>query len=225
MSEQPFFSIILPAYNAGSRIKTMLDSIKAQTFTDYELIVICDSCTDNTALIAESYGATLLNVDYHSDGLTRNAGLNIARGQWVLFADDDDWFLHEYVFRQLADVVGKHNEDILFFSFVDRVGGYTKQTPDNMHVAVWNKCWRREYIGNVRFSNRRYSADGDFHNFLMAKPHRFVYWDMPMYYYNSMRPGSMTDLFTSEKHVSGAYKIQPHQILTDSNKRGDTSAR
>ena len=57
------FSLILPAYNAADRIRKALDSVKAQSFTDYELIVVCDRCTDNTKAIAESYGAKTIDVD------------------------------------------------------------------------------------------------------------------------------------------------------------------
>ena len=44
----PFFSVIVPAYNSAEYIRKGLDSIKEQAFTDYELIIVCDSCTDNT---------------------------------------------------------------------------------------------------------------------------------------------------------------------------------
>ena len=97
------FSIIIPAHNSASYIRKALDSIKAQTFKDYELIVVCDSCTDNTQAIAEEYGATTVKVGYGRDGLTRNEGLARANGEYVLFMDDDDWWLHEYVLSQLND--------------------------------------------------------------------------------------------------------------------------
>ncbi|MBR2556451.1 MAG: glycosyltransferase family 2 protein, partial [Aeriscardovia sp.] len=44
---QPFFSVIVPAHNAAARIRRGLDSIRWQTFTDWELIVVCDDCQDN----------------------------------------------------------------------------------------------------------------------------------------------------------------------------------
>ena len=49
---QPFFSVIIPAYNSAEWIRKGLDSIKNQTFTSYEIIIICDDCHDNTADIA-----------------------------------------------------------------------------------------------------------------------------------------------------------------------------
>ena len=208
MSDTPFFSVIIPAFNAEDHIRKGLDSIREQVFTDYEIIVVCDSCEDHTADIAREYGARVFEVSYHLDGLTRNAGLDAARGDWILFMDDDDWFLHEFVFQQLAEVVGKHDEDALCFSTIYGGQNYSRQSPDNVMVPVWTKCWRRSFIGDVRFSFRHCWSDCDFHNKLMRKPHKFVYWDMPMYYYNYNRQGSQTyNVYTAK--VTEQYKAKP----------------
>ena len=61
---KPFFSVIVPAHNSETYIGRGLVSIRNQTFTDYELIVVCDSCTDNTEEIAKEYGARTFAVDY-----------------------------------------------------------------------------------------------------------------------------------------------------------------
>ena len=53
----PRFSVIMPAHNAANRMQMPLDSIKSQHFKDYELIVVCDACTDVTEDIAKYYGA------------------------------------------------------------------------------------------------------------------------------------------------------------------------
>ena len=52
----PKFSIIIPTHNAEDRIRTCLDSVKNQTYKDYELIVVCDACTDDTKVVARDYG-------------------------------------------------------------------------------------------------------------------------------------------------------------------------
>ena len=189
---RPFFSVIIPAFNSEKHIRKGLDSIRNQTFTDYELIVVCDSCSDRTEKIAKEYGAVTYNVDYHLDGLTRNKGIEMATGKWILFMDDDDWFLHEYVFQQLADIAGKHNEDAIMFSYIDKERGYIRQDPGNVQVPVWSKCWKSEFIKRFRFSNRHYWSDCDLQNKVFSATHKFVYWDMPMYYYNFMRSGSQT---------------------------------
>ena len=187
------FSVIIPAYNAEGHIRKALDSVKSQTFKDYECIVVCDSCTDNTLNIAKSYRFRTAEVDYHNDGLTRSKGLDMARGEYVLFMDDDDWWLHEYVLDQLDRKL--RGEDILCFSFIFKGQGYA--SPRSMGgehwIAVWNKCWRRAFIGDTRFPNVEAVSDWFFHQEMFNKHPRVEDWDMPMYYYNFLRRGSISD--------------------------------
>lgn len=191
------FSIIIPAYNAEGHIRKALDSIKSQTFKDYELIVICDSCTDKTEVIAREYGARTEAVSYHCDGLTRNRGMELATGDWLLFMDDDDWWLHEYVLQQLSDKIDERPDaDIIAFSFIWREIGYMAPTSrgGGNWIACWCKCYRRGCIGNARFSNIvDGSADVQFFEQMFFKGLRVVNWDMPMYYYNYLRPGSISE--------------------------------
>ena len=191
MDDKPFFSVIVPAHNSAEWIRKGLDSIRTQVWDNYELIVVCDACTDNTAEIAREYTDKVIITEFGLDGMARNAGLDAARGEWVLFMDDDDWFLHEYVFRQLAFMAGKHGEDMLLFSFVWKGRGYTSQEKQ-MYIAVWCKCWYREFIGETRFSDRPYWSDVDFMKAIMEKNPRIHRWDMPMYYYNYLRPHSIS---------------------------------
>ena len=195
------FSIIIPAHNSSAFIRKALDSIKSQTFKDYELIVICDSCDDDTEQIAREYGAYTEKVGFSRDGLTRNRGLEKATGDWVLFMDDDDWWLHEYVLQQISDKLDENpNIDVLAFSFIFK--GWMYATPrapwGGYWVAVWSKCWRRDFIRNCRFSNEWSISDVQFHKQALAKNPRVLEWDMPMYYYNYLRPGSISEM---DKHV------------------------
>lgn len=198
------FSIIIPAHNAESYIRKGLESIKQQTFTNYELIVVCDNCTDNTQKVAEEYGAITKAVNFGQDGYTRNAGIEMAKGDWVLFMDDDDWWLHEYVLEQLDRKLTENpGIDVLCFSFIFKHWKYATPTGnDGAHwIAVWNKCWRREFIGETRFSKRYSKSDVDFNNGMMAKKPKMLDWDMPMYYYNYLRPGSISEL--TRRRISG----------------------
>lgn len=192
----PRFSIIIPAYNAANRIHKGLDSIKSQTFTDYELIVICDNCADNTAQIAESYGAKAIPVNFGNDGLSRSKGLDVATGEWILFMDDDDWWLHEYVLELIDEKLRYHNNamDVLCFSFIFKGYKYARPNGNRGHhwAAVWNKCWKRSVIGDTRFPNIHSCSDLYFHQDMFAKHLTIIDWDMPIYYYNYLRPGSIS---------------------------------
>lgn len=188
------FSVIIPAHNEQAVISRALSSIEAQSFKDYEVIVVCDACTDNTKEIAELYGAKVIEIDAHSSGAARNVGLDNANGEWILFCDADDWYLHEYVFEMLADKVGRENEDGLLFSLIWKNMGYgpIRSPKGTIYPHVANKCWRRSSIGDTRFPTAKdvVGEDGVFFDRMMAKNIKLIEWDMPLYYYNWLRPGS-----------------------------------
>lgn len=197
------FSIIIPAHNSAGYIHRALDSIAAQSFTDYEVIVVCDSCTDDTAEIARGYGATVEEVSYHADGLTRNRGIELATGDYVLFMDDDDWFLHQYVLTQLAQKTQEmYWADIICFGFIFQHLGYARpiRKCNGYHwIAAWSKCYRRASIGSARFSNRTDgAADVQFFEQMFSKGLNIVDWDMPLYYYNYWRENSISERCTSD---------------------------
>lgn len=187
--DHPFFTVIMPVHNSAGFMRKALDSIKEQTFTDYELIVVADACTDNSADIAREYGATVLEVNFETDGLARNAALDIAKGEWILFIDSDDWFLHEYVFQEIANKVCALKEDLVLCSFVWKDRGYTRQL-DRHYIAIWNKVWRRSFIGETRFPPKKYWNDVEFDKKMFDKRPNVYCWDFPIYYYNYMFKGS-----------------------------------
>lgn len=206
------FSMIIPAFNAEDHIIKGLESIKSQTFKDYELIVVCDRCKDRTKEIAESYGAKTLEVDFGRDGLTRNAGLDIAQGEYVLFMDDDDWLLHEFVFEEIHRKLKQANDpDLLCFSFIWKGVMYANPIARNgdLYPSVWNKAWKRSWIGDTRFTDVYSISDFYFHNAMMKKPHRRIIWDSPCVYYNYLRPGSISDeMGRSVEGTKRAWRIE-----------------
>ena len=197
------FSVIIPAYNSAGHIRKALESVRAQTFKDYELIVVCDSCSDDTEKVAEEYGAITERVEFHADGPTRNRGIELAQGEWVLFMDDDDWWLHEYVLHQLSEKIDREPwADIIAFSFIFRHIGYARpirKCNHSMWIACWCKCYRRTAIGDARFSGvTDGSADVQFYTQMFNKGLRVCFWDMPLYYYNYWREESISERITHD---------------------------
>lgn len=191
------FSIIIPAYNSEQYIVNALNSIVNQTFKDYELIVICDSCVDDTQVIANAYGAKTEKVDFHNDGLTRSRGLDIAQGEYVLFMDDDDWWMRDDVLEFLDRQITENSEpDIICFGFHFKGFGdvLTRRKCDHdLWIATWSKCWKRSLIGDTRFPNVYSVSDLYFHKEMMKKHPRIIECRECLYYYNYLRPGSISE--------------------------------
>jgi len=197
------FSMIIPCHNSRYRVEKLLDTIMTQSFTDYEVIIVCDKCMDDTASFVKRYYDLSIKEDYkviecfHGNaGLARNEGLNVAQGEYILFADDDDYILHPYVFEEIDRMITAHdNPDIIHFGFIFGANGYAYPTWNNgkLYGNVWSKCYKRSAIGDTRFPNVYPDDDLQFNNLMNAKEGlKHVICDSPIYYYNWMREGSIT---------------------------------
>ena len=193
------FSVILPSHNGADRIRTALKSIREQTFKDYELIVVCDACSDNTSDIAREYRADrVLSVDHHRCGLARNDGIAVARGEYLLFMDDDDTWLNREVFKSIDSKLKENPDvDVLCFGFLFNSYVYAgcRDNGGSYWTAVWNKCWRREFVTDCKFSDTTRGSDIVFTNQVLAKNPKLVEWEIPLYDYNHMRVGSITETY------------------------------
>jgi glycosyltransferase involved in cell wall biosynthesis len=97
-------SVILPVHNGASTIARALESVFAQSFTDYEIIVVDDGSTDKTASLLASYGNRIRMIRQPNRGVSasRNAGIRASRGEYVAFIDDDDEWMPEILARCAA---------------------------------------------------------------------------------------------------------------------------
>lgn len=91
-------SVIIPVYNVEKYLESCLESIKSQTFTDYELILINDGSTDESVAIMRRYAKTdarirIISQSNRGVSAARNLGLSVAEGEYVLFVDSDDTIL------------------------------------------------------------------------------------------------------------------------------------
>jgi len=103
----PKVSVIIPTFNRAPLLPRAIDSIRAQTFTDWEIILVDDGSTDDTAQLAQRYAGQLgdrfqyIHQSNAGSSAARNRGLDAARGQFVAFLDSDDEFLPQKLERQL----------------------------------------------------------------------------------------------------------------------------
>ncbi|MCL1817449.1 MAG: glycosyltransferase family 2 protein [Spirochaetaceae bacterium] len=109
MTEKPLVSVIIPTYNRGQSVCRAVDSVLAQEgFRDFELIVVDDGSTDDTARRLGSFGNALtpLRLEHGgAPGRARNAGASAAQGQYLAFLDSDDLWLPEKLKRQMPSLL------------------------------------------------------------------------------------------------------------------------
>lgn len=193
------FSIIIPAHNAEDRIWETLNSVLRQTFKDFELIVVCDACEDETAKVAKDYTDNVYEINEHNDGAARNKGLDVAKGEWILFLDDDDCFVSDYVLMGIDNLTQKAESlgsNVLITGFFVKNGPYLGPFDNDgkLFPNVWSKVWKRSAIGKTRFPIVEAVSDFEFCKLMAKKPTTHYYTtDFPMVVYNYMRPGSITE--------------------------------
>ena len=101
-------SIIMPTYNCGKFIGETIDSIKAQTYGDWEIVIVDDCSTDNTREIVEGYIREDDRIKYHclevnsGAAVARTRAMALAEGEYMAFCDSDDLWMPDKLERQLA---------------------------------------------------------------------------------------------------------------------------
>lgn len=116
-----FFSIIIPAYNIEKYLRKCLDSIRNQTFKDYEAIIVDDGSTDNTSIICDEYSAKdkRFKVIHKKNGglvSARKAGAKHVKGEYVVAVDGDDEIENNFLF-ELYKKIGNKNPDMVAFGY------------------------------------------------------------------------------------------------------------
>jgi glycosyltransferase involved in cell wall biosynthesis len=114
--ENPFFSIILPTYNRANMIGKAIESVLAQTYMNWELLVVDDGSTDNTKQVVEAYNDSRIGYIYQQNAersAARNNGIAHAKGQYVCFIDSDDYYLTHHL-QEFATAIDKGNADMFF---------------------------------------------------------------------------------------------------------------
>lgn len=97
---RPFFSIIVPTFNRVNVLHQAIDSVVAQTFKDWELLIIDDGSTDNTKEVVENFNDERIKYIYQENqerSAARNNGINNSIGKFICFLDSDDYYLHDYL--------------------------------------------------------------------------------------------------------------------------------
>lgn len=176
MSNNPKVSVIIPVYGVEKHIAKCIESIKVQTFTNFEAILINDGTKDNSVAVAEDAIAgderfIILHKENGGQGSARNLGLDNARGDYIAFIDSDDWVEPRYL-QAMYEKITEEDADIctcdvrllspegsLEKEFVSLVDKY-KETNDilNSGYFISNWFWDKLYRKNI-FSHHRFDLN------------------------------------------------------------------
>lgn len=115
------FSIILPVYNVEKYLQECVDSILAQTFRDYEIILVDDGSKDSSPMICDRFAeqdARIKVVHKKNGGLSdaRNAGTDVAAGTYIIFIDSDDYILDKDFLAKVNEKAEKY-PDLIFYKY------------------------------------------------------------------------------------------------------------
>ncbi len=135
----PAVSIILPTYNRGDVIGRAIASIRAQQFSDWELLVIDDGSTDGTAGQIEALGDPRIRVlrqDNQGVYAARNAGLAASRGRWLTFMDSDDAWLPHFLALTTAFLAAHPDADWVTTEFIEDLGDGSAPIRHDLHDIV-----------------------------------------------------------------------------------------
>lgn len=202
----PKISIIVPVYKAEKYINRCIDSILAQTLTDFELLLIDDGSPDRSGEICDKYAQKDSRIRvFHkeNDGVAsaRQLGMDVAQGEYVIHADPDDW-IESQMLQELYDKAKDNDSDVVICDFYVNTPVQefiVKQEPSNLnhltvllelfqqlHGSCCNKLLKRSCYSNYNIIFHKeltYCEDLTFWVQLFQKPVNIVYLPKAFYHY------------------------------------------
>lgn len=217
-------SIIVPVYNTEEYLAVCIESLVSQTLQDIEIILINDGSTDKTESIIEEYKQKYPEIiktkKIKNSGAAeaRNVGLQMAEGEYIGFADSDDYMettMYEKLYNKAIQdnseivVAGYYSKDInaikrLQIGNMTQYGKNIKENPEIFLYSnpyLWNKIFKKSLIINndIKFSKGlRIFEDLEFVYKLFIKANRISKVNEPLYYYVAKREGSLTSEFSKK---------------------------
>lgn len=159
----PKVSVIIPTYNRSEYICESIDSVLAQTYKDYEIIVIDDGSTDNTGEVLKKYGTKIkyLYQENKGVGAARNLGIRNSNGEYIGLLDDDDIWLSDKLDIQVR--ILDENTDLAFVCsgayFIDTVGRVIRFWESHRHNETFKNLYEGNFVLNLTVLMRKSCFD------------------------------------------------------------------
>lgn len=223
MNKQPAVSVIVPVYKAETYLHRCVDSLLAQTFPDFEILLIDDGSPDRSGEICDAYAEkdTRVRVFHKENGgvsSARQCGIDNARGEYTIHADPDDW-VEPDMLEALYKKAKETDADMVICDFYEEFAGkqrYVRQRPSaldhetvlrelfqQLHGSCWNKLVRRACYNdyNVSFSPELYFCEDLFCNAsLLLYPLKIVYINLAFYHYDKILNNNSLSCNYNEKY-------------------------
>lgn len=228
------FSIVIPAYNAEKSIRKCLDSILAQTFSDFEIVVINDGSKDSTLAILREYlkkTRKLRVYSFENSGvsITRQRGINLSNGEYIILVDSDDTVNPDLLEKLYTAIYEHNNPDIIRYQAKllndcdykdhDRYNFFDDSKavlsgldalkewsiPGKKYAVYWLFAFKRSTFSNVLFfPNLKCHEDLALIPLLVAASNIVVTLSYIGYNYTCNNPGSITNTKSKEAERSRA---------------------
>lgn len=180
MKPAPKVSVIIPAYNVEEYIGQCLESILNQTYKDFEVVIVDDGSNDRTVEIIEQYqnknsNISLLRQKNSGQSIARNKGLSVAKGEYIVYIDSDDWLASDDALEKLVNAIITSDADFVQASFefvkgdiktptriVEKAPVTAPQilidsiTVNNIYTSPWAKIYKTDFLKN----NNLYFIEG-----------------------------------------------------------------
>lgn len=229
-------SIIIPIYNVENHLKKLLQSVLEQTFFDFELIAINDGSTDDSPLILADSAEKdsrikVINQSNLGVGSARNRGLSLAQGEYIYFADADD-FLEKDLLEKVISAADKYDSNLVVFGykmiknekvFKTRVIRDKYFVETNQKFAefffkynesidmnsLWNKLYRKDFLfqSELRFSDKKIGEDAIFNYETYESINKVLFLDEVLYNYVIHRKGSAMSKFQGEEKIKDKISV------------------
>ena len=194
--EKVTVSVLMLTYNRETMVSRAIESILAQTFSDFEFIIVDNGSTDQSGAIAEEYAALdhrirVIHRLRGNIGAGRNTALDAARGKYLTFIDDDDWAEPDFL-EFLVSLLDENGADVAICGATGRV--FDEKKIMTAEEALIELMWRKKY--NVAFPTKlfrrelmeqlRFPEDGKYDDIalmyrLLAKARTVAYHGLPKY--------------------------------------------
>lgn len=205
---QPLISVIIPIYKVEDYLKQCIDSVINQSYKHLEIILVDDGSPDNCGKICDEYANKdkRIKVIYKENGGlsdARNAGINVAKGDYIAFVDSDDW-IHQEMCEKLITIAIEEEADIVECKFKsvykreymdeDNINQKVKVFNNiealknhfygqDLYRCVWNKIYKRELFNNIRFPKGIEAEDLHTTYKLFYKAKKIAFTEYIGYYY------------------------------------------